>query len=163
MAVRRRAAPAVPDGPPKAWSARIYTKFRRAWVSMKDTEVTVFGGYESAMHGGDERFGSDTVAIRIKSGKYHVWMTLNRFTAEEIQMMKQVFNHAFDLAIPVAESMDRMAEWEMERGAEDLSPRLFKLRPVMVIRQGWTPRLATPDTLKEFPTDETEGSTGTSE
>ena len=161
---RERYTPKTADGSPSAFSARLFSKFRRSWFSSKDVDLTLYVGYESTVIGGDiERFSADPVGIAMKIFNRRVWLSLHNFTEDELLGMRAFFNNAFDTALPIARSLDVVAQAEYDGGATEVSPRLFRLSPILVIRDQETqPKLAAlpapTDNTKEISNDHRTGS-----
>jgi len=140
---KERYTPKTADGRPSAFSARLYSRFRRAWFTSKDVDLTLYVGYESTVQGGDvDRFKADPVGIAMKIYGRNTWLSLHNYTEDELLGMRAFFLNAFDAALPVARSLDLVAQAEYDTGAVEVSPRLFRLSPILVIRDKVEPKLA---------------------
>lgn len=137
------------DGTPKAWSERLYTRFRRAWFQSRSVDVALIIGWDSSEPNTDEaRYGADNIALKLNFRGRSVWWNLTHHTEAELLGLKTIFDTAFDVAIPVARSLDNCVQAELESGAEDVSPRAFRLSPMLVVREV-SARPANPDNIKE--------------
>lgn len=102
---------------------------------MRDLDVALFVGYETSDPEGDARFGQDAIGMKITSpGRQTLWLNLTHYSEEELVSLKTILNVALDAAIPVARSVDEAAQRELDSGAESVSPRLFRIRPMLILR-----------------------------
>lgn len=138
----------------------LYGPTRRAWAKVNTLEVVC---YITATDRNDaeahDPYDHDRVTIEFLNGRRKFFIALTTHTQEELLALKQILNAAIDAAIPVVESLDTFSQSEYDSGAEHLSPRLFRSRPVLVIRD-MTARLVkgrhTPTTSRR--TDERQSS-----
>ena len=139
------------DGTAKPWSERLYSKYRRAWLQMKNIDVALFIGYPSNAPDeyGDRRFGADRIALYLKIYQHKIWLNLTTWTEEELLALRTILVTALDTAIPVARSIDQAAQSEMDAEMDDLSPRLFRMKPALFVRSMPEIKLASPDNNKE--------------
>lgn len=133
-------------------SVALYGKARRAWMSLPRLDVIVYVGADSAIKPtNDDPYEHDPVTISMKGGTRFFFIPLTTYTEEELVALRHLFNAAFDTAIPVARSLDKIAQERMEAGDEQLAPRIFRSKPTLLIRD-LTAKLARGTSKKSQPT-----------
>lgn len=118
--------------PPQRQGFRPLSKNLRAWAQTQSIKVELYIGRRAQHESEAEAFGAENVGLNIKAGRDSVWLALASLTEQELLAIKDVFVTACDAALPVCQYLDRVAQAAVERGDEEIQPRVFKLAPVVV-------------------------------
>lgn len=119
--------------PRKGW--RPIQREKKAWAQTQSLTAELHVG-RIGQHESEAEFrGAENVGLLIKAGRSSVWLSLQSLTAEELRVMREVVLLAFDTAAPVCAFLDEKAQEALDRGDDELPPRLFRLTPSLFVKE----------------------------
>jgi hypothetical protein len=118
-------------------AVRLYGQTRRAWLTLRKLDLVLYIGSSVREKNCDDPYEHDKIYLHFQFAtmKRPQFICLSDYTAEELECFRKFMETAVDAARPVCESLDMVAQMELDAGATDLAPRLFRARPVLVIRE----------------------------
>jgi len=121
-----------PEPPVQKRGFRPMPKNLRAWATTQSIRMDLYIGRKGEYESEAEAYGAENVGLSIKVGRGSVWLALASMTEQELLVIKDLFVTACDAALPVCQYLDRVAQAAVERGDEEIQPRVFKLAPVLI-------------------------------
>jgi hypothetical protein len=122
-------------------SGTFITGAGRSWVTVSEHEFRLHIGTSKSDDGDDTEVheavfaGFEEVRVVIKNGgRQYVSLDLSSMTAEELTAIRDFMNRCIDAALPLAEVLDARAHEALERDDPLVPARVYRMRPVEVVR-----------------------------
>lgn len=113
------------------------TDTREAWIAVKGFELILFiGDEEEYLEKRPARRGeTDAIKLELRQPNRRTFkVDLTGLTAAELRALAVFFEHAYKLALPVSEDLDKKAQEAFEAG-DDSYARLYRPEPVVYKRE----------------------------